>query len=69
MCLMCESYVTSCREEECFENAGTEEYCSGMEQYVGRTLNTALWRGIGEPCEHIKSDWPDWKEYRIDLDD
>lgn len=57
MCLACEYYIATCKEEECIAKADR------FDIYTGRTgLTLWLWRGYDEPCEHIKADYPDWEE-------
>lgn len=58
MCLMCEHHVDSCNEQKCIDAA--DDY----DVFTGRSgITLYLWRGYGEPCEHIKNDLPDWEDY------
>lgn len=48
MCLMCEYYIDYCEDPGCYEKANEYNRIwtrSGSKMY--------LWRGYGEPCEHI----------------
>lgn len=48
MCLMCEVYVALCTERECYVRA------PAYDRYETRRGDKMyLWRGYGEPCEHI----------------
>jgi hypothetical protein len=45
---MCEYYLDSCEEPECYEAADLD---NRYQMRSGEKLT--LWRGYGEPCKHI----------------
>lgn len=65
MCLMCEYYVDLCKEQECIDKLEPNHW----NLYRGRLFTAVLWRGYGEPCEHIKQTNPDWKDYMYEADE
>jgi hypothetical protein len=62
MCLACEHYVDLCKEAECVTRAESDP-AQRWNIFASRSGWTAvLWRGYGEPCDHIKAGRPDWRD-------